>query len=79
MTFNEMLIARGFSWEEGYAIEQRMAELDADIELYEEQGNVNALNAAKAELAELLTRLGPDGHEWYEKLRTEIAAYNATH
>ena len=76
MTFNEMLYARGFSGEEGYALEQRIAELDADIEVYEELGKVAAANAARAELAALIERIGPDGQEWYEKLRMEIAAYS---
>ena len=72
----DTLIANGMDYDEVFATQMRLAELDAEIELWNERGEYEKLADAQDELDELLTWLGADGQELFARFHDEINAYN---
>lgn len=61
-----------------YETEMRLAELDAEIELWSEKNNTEKLEICQQELKGLLDNI-ENGWNFYKALHEEILAYNTCH
>ena len=75
----DTLIANGMDYDEVYSTVNRLAELDAEVELWTELGDYQRLGDAYDELDDLTKWLGCDANDLLAALHEEIVAYNAAY